>query len=136
MAAAAGIAIPDMSQYIARDEAQCEIARLVAEQLEAFSAEREALQEQSREARDTSAKLAITVDAVLKSNKAECEAQIAQQVGDLRTDAQNAVTTVNAKIAEIEELFKVQTSSQEDADLKLGQHVADMVELESKLRVC
>ena len=93
------------------------------------------LEEQSREARDASAKLAMQVDTVFKANKAQCEAQIAQQVGDLRTDAQAAVTTVNTKIAEIESLFKAQTSSQEDADLTLSQHVADMVQLESKLRV-
>ena len=131
-----------MSQYITRDEAQSEIGRLVKEQLEAFSAQGEViaeqsrrLEEQSREARDTLAKLAIEVDAVLKSNKTDCEAQIAQQVGDRRTDAQAAVTAVNAKIADIEELFKAKTSSQEDADLKLVQHVAGMVELESKLRM-
>ena len=43
MASAAGNAAPDMSQYITREEAQREIARLVAEQLEAFSAQREAI---------------------------------------------------------------------------------------------
>ena len=82
MAASGGAAAPDMSQYITRDEAQSEIGRLVKEQLEAFSAQREViaeqsrkLEEQSREAPDISAKLAIEVDAVLKSNKTECEAQ-------------------------------------------------------------
>ena len=142
MAASGGAAAPDMSQYITRDEAQSEIGRLVEEQLDTFSAQREVmaeqsrrLEEQSKEARDASAKLAIEVDTVLKANKAQCEAQIAQQVGDLRNDAQAAVTTVNTKIAEIEALFKAQTTSQEDADLTLSQHVADMVQLEGKLPV-
>ena len=131
-----------MSQYITREEAQSEMARLVAQQVQAFSAQREALQEQrqrleeqSREARESSATLAIEVDTVFKANKTQCDAQIAQQVGELRTDAQAAVTTVNEKIAEMEALFQAQTVSQDDADLKLDQHVSNMVELERKLRV-
>ena len=107
-----------MSQYITREEAQSEIARLVAQQVEAFSAQREALQEQSRrlkeqsrEARETSVKLAIEVVIVFKANKTQCDAQIAQQVGELRTDAQAAVTTVNENITEMEALFQAQTVS-------------------------
>ena len=120
-----------MSQYITRDEAQSEIERLVKEQLDTFSAQKKVmaehsrrLEEQSRKARHASAKLAIGVHTVLK---AQCESQIAQQVGDLRIDGQAAVTTVNTKIAEIDVVFQAQTSSQENGDLNLGQHVADMV---------
>ena len=135
MAASGAAAAPDMSQYITRVEAQSEIGRLVKEQLEQFSAQREVVVEQSQVARDTFSALAIEVDLTLKRNKADCEAQIAQQVGELRTQAQTSVSTVTEKIAEIESLFKVHTASQEDAELKLTKHVADMTELEEKLRV-
>ena len=77
----------------------------VKEQLEIFKAQRDAiaeqsqrLEEQSREARDNSGKLALEVDKVLKENKTQCDEQIAQQVGKLRSDVQDAVTTVNEKI--------------------------------------
>ena len=105
-----------MSQYITREEAQSEIGKLVKEQLETFKTQRDAiaeqsqrLEEQSREARETSAKLAIEVDIVLKANETQCDEQIAQQVGGLRTDVQAAVTTVNEKIAEMEAIYKAQT---------------------------
>ena len=67
------------------------------------------LKKQSREAHETSAKLAIEVDTVLKANKTQCDEQIAQQVGGLRTDVQAAVTTVNEKIAEMEAIYKAQS---------------------------
>ena len=137
----AAAAVPDMSQYITGDEAQSEIGRLVKEQLDTFKAQREAiaeqsqrLEEQSREARDTSAKLAIQVDTILKADKTQCDEQIAQQGGGLRTDVQAAVTAVDEKIAEMEAIYKAQTlestASHDDADLKLTKHVADMVVLE------
>ena len=92
-ASGAAAAVPDMSQYITRDEAQSEIGKLVKEQLGTFKAQRDAiaeqsqrLEEQSRQARDTSATLAIEVDTVLKANKTQCDEQIAQQVGSRRTD--------------------------------------------------
>ena len=141
----AAAAVPDMSQYITRDEAQSEIGKLVKEQLETFKAQRDAiaeqsqrLEEQSREARDNSGKLAVEVDKVLKANQTQCDEQIAQQVGNLRADVQAAVTTVDEKIAEMEAMFKAQTlestASHDDADLKLVQHVANMDALEEKLR--
>jgi hypothetical protein len=134
-----------MSQYITRDEAQFEIGKLVKEQLETFKTQRDAiaeqsrrLEEQSREARDISGKLAVEVGKVLKANKTQCDEQIAQQVGNLRADVQAAVTTVDEKIAEMEAMFKAhsseQTASHDDADLKLVQHVANMDALEEKLR--
>ena len=67
-------AVPDMSQYITRVEAQSEIGRLVKEQLETSSAQREAIVEQSQAARDTVSALAIGVDLTLKRNKTDCEA--------------------------------------------------------------
>ena len=126
-------AAPDMSQYITRTEAQNEIGRLAKEQLEAFTEQRKDTETQGQEARDTVIPLTNDFDNNQKRNKADCEKQIADQVGELRTQAQTSVTTVNEKIAEIESLFKSHTASQEDADLKLSQHVADMTELAKKL---
>ena len=145
-ASGAAAASPDMSQYITRVEAQQEIGRLVKEQLETFQAQsdviaeqRRKLEEQSREARDTSAKLALQVDTVLKQNKIDCDEQISQRVGELRAQAQDAVTTVQEKIKEMEALILAQTKAQDvsqmDADLSLTKHVADMVALEEKLRL-
>ena len=142
----AAAAVLDMSQFITREEAQSEIGKLVKEQLDTFKAQRDAiavqsqrLEEQSVEARDTSAKLATQVDKVLKQNKTDCDEQITQRVGELRAQAQAAVTTVQEKITEMEALIKAQTdaqeSSQENADLSLTKHVSDMVALEEKLRV-
>ena len=130
----AAAAAPDMSEYITRVEAQQEIGRLVKEQLDTFQQQRDAiaeqsrqLEEQARQARETSGQLAIEVGRVLTANKAQCDEQIAQQVGKLRTDAQDAVTTVNEKIKEMEEIFKnaahAQTVSQDDSELKLSEHV-------------
>ena len=77
-ASGAAAAVPDMSQYITRDEAQSEIGKLVKEQLDTFKAQRVAIaelsqrrEEQRREARETSAKLPIEVDTVLKANKTQ-----------------------------------------------------------------
>ena len=81
MAASGAAAAPEVSQYITRVEAQSEIGRLVKEQLEAFSEQREAIVEQNQAARDTLSALATEVDLALKRSKADCEAQIAQTVG-------------------------------------------------------
>ena len=146
MAAQAAAVVPDMSEYITRAEAQQEIGKLVKEQLDTFQAQREAieeqsrrLEEQSREARDNAGKLTIEIDRVLKENKKQCDDQITQQVGTLRTDVQNAVQAVDEKIAAMEALHKAQTLestvAHDDADLKLVQHIENMKELEGKLRL-
>ena len=44
----AAASAPDMSQYITRTEAQSEIGRLVQEQLEAFTAQKKLIEEQSQ----------------------------------------------------------------------------------------
>ena len=104
-----------------RAEAQSEIGRLVNEQLEAFSVQRKAIEEQSRSARVLVDKVATEADNALKRNQAACEEQIAQQVRDLRTQAQTSVSTVSDKLAEIESRIKAHMSFQEDAGLKLVQ---------------
>ena len=81
-------AAPDMSQYITRTEAQNEIGRLIKEHLEAFTEQRKVMETQSQEARDTLITLTAEIDNTLKRNKADCEKQIADQVGELRTQAQ------------------------------------------------
>ena len=107
-------AASDMSQYITRTEAQNEIGRLVKEQLEAFTEQRKAIEEQSQAARDTLIALNAEIDNTLKRNKADCEKQIADQVGEFRTQAQVSVRTTTEKIAQVDALFKNQTDSQED----------------------
>ena len=81
-------AASDMRQYITRTEAQTEIGHLVKEQLEAFTEQRKAIEEQSQAARETMVRLAAEVDNTLQRNKADCEKQIAEQVGELRTQAE------------------------------------------------
>ena len=51
-----------MSQYITRVETQMGIGRLVTEQLEAFSAQKKAIEEQSQAARMLIEKLATDAD--------------------------------------------------------------------------
>ena len=113
----AAAAAPDMRQYIMRTEAQSEIGRLGKEQLDAFTAQRQIIEEQSQQAQSTLAAITAEIDNTLKRNKADCEKQIADQVGELRTQAQTSFSTVTEKIAEIESLFKGHTASQDDADL-------------------
>ena len=51
-----------------------------------------------------------------------------QQVGDLRAQAQNSVSTVSDKLAQIESLIAAPTSSQEAAELELAVQVDEGVE--------
>ena len=111
---------PDVTLYIMRAEAQMEIGRLVAEQLEAFSAHRKAIEEQSQAARMLIDRLATDADAALKRNQPACEEQITQQVGDVCAQAQTFVSTVNDKLAQIESLIAAHTLSQEAAELDLA----------------
>ena len=123
-------AASDMSQYITRAEAQTEIGRLVKEQLETSNEQRKVIEERSQQPQSTLNSLKDEIASTLKRNKADCEKQIVDQVGELRTQAQTSVSTVTEKIAEIKSFFKGHTASQDDADLKLAKHVVDMTELE------
>ena len=69
--------------------------------------QRKAIEKQSQSARELVVSLGTEVDNTLRRIKAACVEQIAQQVGDLRTQAQTSVSSVNEKLAEIKSLFKV-----------------------------
>ena len=56
----AAAAVPDMSQYIMRTEAQSEIGRLVQEQLETFTVQKKVIEEQSQQAQNSL--IAITAE--------------------------------------------------------------------------
>ena len=80
--------------FITRAEARAEIGTLVSDQLAAFEAQRQSMAALRADAKSLIDTLAQQADEALKRNQLAAEAQIYQQVGDLREQTVSTVTIV------------------------------------------
>ena len=98
--------------FITADAANQVLRDMVQAQIAAFGMQQRGIEDMNAETRSLIDKTRDDVNRSLLVNKAAAEAYVAEQVGALRAQTDNAVTTVDGKLQEIRDLLLSHDDSQ------------------------